>query len=528
MHLTLANENIPVIVLAAVAGVLAVVLIVVWTRLRRYAQARRKAEDIIEEARREGERLQKESKLEARDEVLKAKDQFQRESEAARTELKETERRLSKREDSLAEQGEMLVRKEKTVEAIEARLSDREKELTEQEAKLTATLAEEMEHLTRISGMGREEACQTFLRMVGEEMEQEEAEIVQNAIERANETASEKSREIIVQSIQRMASDVTAQSTVSSVDIPNDDMKGRVIGREGRNIRAFEKATGIDVIVDDTPGVVIVSGHDPVRREIAKRAMSKLILDGRIHPSRIEEVVAETKKEVDEQINEVGRQVILDLKLRGVNNKLVPLMGRLQFRTSYGQNVLTHSLEVARLSAAIAEQLGLDARLAQRCGLLHDIGKAIDHEVEGGHPKIGADLLRRHGERAEVVEAAAGHHDLKQAMSIYSWIVSAADAVSASRPGARRESLERYIERLEKLESIAMAFKGDGVESAYAIQAGREVRVIINAEKADDAMSIKLARDIARQIEGDLTYPGEIRITVIREKRAVEYARHAS
>jgi ribonuclease Y len=256
--------------------------------------------------------------------------------------------------------------------------------------------------------------------------------------------------------------------------------------------------------------------------------MEKLILDGRIHPSRIEEVVAETQKEVEQQILEVGKQVLLDLKIRGINNKLVPLLGRLQFRTSFGQNVLEHSLEVARLSSTIAEQLGLDARMALRCGLLHDIGKAVDHEVEGGHPQIGADLLRRHGERPEVVDAASDHHDLKTGMSLYSWIVSAADAVSASRPGARRESLERYIERLEKLEAIAMQFKPQGVESAFAIQAGREIRVIVNAEQADDAMSMKLARDIARQIENDLTYPGEIRITCIREKRAVEYARHAS
>ncbi|NIA21099.1 MAG: ribonuclease Y, partial [Anaerolineaceae bacterium] len=318
------------------------------------------------------------------------------------------------------------------------------------------------------------------------------------------------------------------ESTVSSVDIPNDEMKGRVIGREGRNIRAFEKATGVDVIVDDTPGVVIVSAHDSVRREVGRRAMAKLILDGRIHPSRIEEVVAETGKEVDQEIQEAGKQAIMEMKVRGINNKLVPMMGRLRFRTSYGQNVLQHSMEVAHLSGMIAEQLGLDARLARRAGLLHDVGKAVDHEVEGGHPEIGADLLRRYNEVPEVVEAAGSHHDLKPASGIYAWVVSAADAVSASRPGARRESLERYIQRLERLEAIAMQFKEKGVESAYAIQAGREIRVIVNADKTDDALAVKLARDIAKEIEADLTYPGEIRVTCIREKRAVEYARYVS
>jgi len=526
MHLILASvtDIVFAVVVVALAGSLALVLL----KLRKHQADRRQAGDILDAAKREAERTLKEAELEGRDEVLKAKDQFQKESEAARRELKDTERRLSKREDSLTEQAEMLVRKEKTIEAIERRLSEKEGELTVKEERLGKTLAEETEQLRRISGMNREQAQEMFLARVSQEMEQEEAEIVRNAVERANEEATEKARNVTVQAIQRLASEFTAQSTVSSVDIPNDEMKGRVIGREGRNIRAFEKATGIDVIVDDTPGVVIVSGHDPVRRETARRSMSKLILDGRIHPARIEEVVGETRNEVDQEMLEAGKQAVLDLKVRGINNKLVPLLGRLKFRTSYGQNVLEHSLEVSRLSGMIAEQLELDDRLARRCGLLHDIGKAMDHEVEGGHPQIGADLCRRHGERPEVVEAAAGHHDLKSAMSVYAWIVSAADAVSASRPGARRESLERYIQRLEKLEGIAMAFKEQGVESAYAIQAGREVRVLINAEQADDAMAMKLARDIAKQVEGDMTYPGEVRITCIREKRAVEYARYAS
>ena len=528
MHLVLAEIGVPEIILGVLCLALACGLVVVIMKLRTHTQAGRQAAQIIEEAQQKAEQVVKGAQVEARDAALKAKDQFQKESESTRAELKEMEKRLTKREDSLTEQAEMLVRKEKTVESIERRLNEKDAEMLAKQEKLDAALASEMAQLTRISGLSSEQAQEMFLARVSQEMEQEEAEIIHAAIERANETAIEKSREIVVQSIQRLASEFTAESTTSSVDIPSDEMKGRIIGREGRNIRAFEKATGIDVIVDDTPGVIIVSGHDPVRREIGRRAMEKLILDGRIHPSRIEDVVAETRKEVDNQILEIGKQVILDLKIRGLNNKIVPLLGRLQFRTSYGQNVLEHSIEVAKLSSTIAEQLGLDARMALRCGLLHDIGKAIDHEVEGGHPQIGADLLRRNGERAEVVDAAGEHHDLKAGMSLYSWVVSAADAVSASRPGARRESLERYIERLEKLESIAMQFRPQGVESAFAIQAGREVRVLVNAERADDAMAMKLARDIAKQIEGDLSYPGEIRITVIREKRAVEYARHAT
>ncbi len=519
-------------VLAAVFGVLALLLAaglaLVLMKLREYRKAGAEAEEIRAQAKQDGDRIRKEAELEARDERLKARDEFQKETDATRKELKDTERRLSKREDALSEQGEMLVRKEKTVEAIERRLNERDKELAGKQQELDKALADALETLRRVSGMSPEEAREQFLARVADELEQEEAEMVKKSVDRANEEAAEKSRDILVQAIQRLSSEITAQSTVSSVDIPNDEMKGRIIGREGRNIRAFEKATGIDVIVDDTPGVVIVSGHDAVRREIARRAMDKLIVDGRIHPARIEEIVAETQKEVDQEVKETGRQVILDMKLRGVDDKLVPLLGRLKFRTSYGQNVLQHATEVAALSGMIADQLGLDARLATRCGLLHDIGKAIDHEVEGGHPEVGADLLRRYGEAPEVVESAQSHHDLKVANGVYAWIVSAADAVSASRPGARRESLDRYIQRLEKLESIAMQFKDRGVESAFAIQAGREVRVLINSERADDATSMKLARDIAKQVEEDMSYPGEVRITCIREKRAVEYARYAS
>lgn len=516
------------IVFALVAVVLAVLLAMVNRSLTNFKQKHQSAQDILEKAQRDADQLRKEAELESRDRALKEKDAFLRETEGTRTELKELERRLSKREDSIAEQGELLVRKEKTIESIERRLNEREQQLKQKEEQIAGALNEQLQKLQQISNLSQEQARELFVTRISQEMEHEEGEIIRHHVERANEEAEERARNIIVQSIQRLASDTTSEATVSSVDIPSDEMKGRIIGREGRNIRAFEKATGVDVIVDDTPGVIIVSGHDSVRREIARRAMSKLIIDGRIHPARIEEVVAETKKEVDQQILEGGKQVVHDLKIRGLNSKLIPLLGRLQFRTSYGQNVLQHSVEVANLSGMIAEELGLDSTLATRCGLLHDIGKAVDHEVEGGHPEIGGDLCRRYGEAPEVVESAAAHHDLKPVTGIYSWIVSAADAVSASRPGARRESLERYLQRLEKLESIALGFREQGVESAFAIQAGREVRVLVDANRSDDAETMKLARDIARKIESELTFPGEIQVTVLREKRAVEYARYVS
>ncbi|HOF18708.1 MAG TPA: ribonuclease Y, partial [Phycisphaerae bacterium] len=345
----------------------------------------------------------------------------------------------------------------------------------------------------------------------------------QKRLEEARDRADAQAREIVVTAIQRYAAEHTCDSTVSTVDIPSDDMKGRVIGREGRNIRAFEKATGVDVIVDDTPGVVVVSAFDPVRREVARRTLEKLIQDGRIHPTRIEEVAAGVEKDIQKEIQEAGKQAVVEANIRGLHSKLVGLLGRLQFRTSYGQNVLRHSMEVAYLSQVIADELGLNGQLARRCGLLHDIGKAIDHEVEGGHPEIGADVCKRCGERDEVVNAIGGHHGDVQATSIYTPIIAAADAISASRPGARRETLERYVQRLQKLEEIAASF--EGVKQAYAIQAGREVRVIVDAENVDDRLSAKIAHNIARRIEDEMEYPGEVKVTLVREVRCVDYAR---
>jgi len=377
--------------------------------------------------------------------------------------------------------------------------------------------------LLKISGMSVDDAKEMLLQRLDDECEHEMSALISRKLEEANETVNEKSREIISAAIQRYASEQTCEVTVSTVEIPNDDMKGRVIGREGRNIRAFEKATGVDVIVDDTPGMIVVSGFNPVRREVARLSMERLIQDGRIHPSRIEELVTQTKKEVNHKILQLGKDAAVEANVRGLQNRILSLIGALNFRTSYGQNVLRHSVEVAFLSQIMADELGLDGSIARRAGLLHDIGKAIDHEVEGSHPAIGANYLKRFRESSVILNAVEGHHGDILPDNPYTPLVAAADAISASRPGARRETLERYIKRLEKLEEIAGSFKG--VENAYAIQAGREIRVIVNAAKIDDESAVKIARDIANKVESEMVYPGEIQVTLLRELRCVEYAR---
>ncbi len=471
----------------------------------------------------EAEKIVARAEADAKSEFLARRQQFDAETEETRKELRDEERRLGKREDLLDQKLETLNSKERQIEATDKANQEREKSLAAKDRQISDVLDQQKRELLKIGQMSTEQARETVLQRVEKEMEHDCAILVQKRLDEARESAEAEAREIIVQSIQRYASDHTYDSTVSTVDIPSDDMKGRVIGREGRNIRAFEKATGVDVIVDDTPGVVVVSGFDPIRRETAKRSLNKLIQDGRIHPTRIEEVVAATAREIDKEMQAAGKQAAIDANIRGLHHKLIELLGRLHFRTSYGQNVLQHSVEVAYLSQAICDQLGLKSTLARRAGLLHDIGKAVDHEVEGGHPQIGADLLKRYGERDEVINAASGHHGDVEAASIYTPIITAADAISASRPGARRETLERYVQRLQKLEGIATSF--DGVQQAYAIQAGREVRVIVDAEDVDDRLSGKIARDIARRVEDEMEYPGEIKVTLVREMRCVEYAR---
>ncbi len=477
----------------------------------------------IEGAKREGENIIKSAQIDAAAEAIKKKEQFTAEVDHIRAELRETEVRLSKREDVLDRHAEQLQQREKTLKQQQRDIDTKLHNVGVKEKQLSALLAQQKNQLLKITAMNIEEAKELLLKRLEDECEHEMSALIQRKVDEAVEAADEKSREVISSAIQRYATEQTCEVSVSTVDIPNDDMKGRVIGREGRNIRAFEKATGVDVIVDDTPGMVVVSGFNPVRREVARLAMERLIQDGRIHPSRIEDIVAQTKKEVNQKVLQLGKDAAVEANVRGLSNKVLSLIGALNFRTSYGQNVLRHSIEVAFLTQVMADELGLDGAVARRAGLLHDIGKAIDHEVEGSHPVIGANYLKRFNESSVILNAVAAHHGDIAADNPYTPLVAAADAISASRPGARRETLERYIKRLEKLEEIAGSFKG--VENAYAIQAGREIRVIVDAEKIDDESAMKIARDIAKKIEGEMTYPGEIQVTLLREVRCIEYAR---
>jgi ribonuclease Y len=506
-----------------VAGGAAVYGLLIFTGKNIVELAKNEANQYRETSKIAAESKAREIALAAQDEQRKRKDEFNKESQATRQEIKDMEARLSKREDTLDRKLDTLSVKEKNLEDLGARLTLRDRQAAAKETELTEILKEQRDKLLYISGINAEQAKEMLLRRVEDECKRDVGEIIQRMTEQATEEAKEKSREIILTAIQRYAADQTSGHTVSTVAIPSDDMKGRVIGREGRNIRSFEKTTGVDVIIDDTPGVVIVSCFDPVRREIARISLEHLVQDGRIHPARIEEVVAQTTKEMDEELLKIGKEAIQEANLPNINKAIIPMLGRLGFRTSYGQNVLRHSMEVAYLSQTIADELGLDGTIARRAGLLHDIGKAMDHETEGGHPQIGMEFLKKFNESEAVLNAAAGHHGDVPATTPYTPIIMAADAISASRPGARRESLERYVKRLQDLEELAKSF--EGVRQAYAIQAGREIRVIVDARSVDDKVTAKIARDISKKIESDLTYPGEIKITVIREVRTVEYAR---
>jgi ribonuclease Y len=486
-------------------------------------QLEQQANSIVKNAQLEAEKIKQKGELDAKAEYVRRSEQFEKESIETRNEFRETERRLAKREDNFERKQESITAKERNLEALNRKIADREKAITVKEKQLDDTIDQQRAQLLKITNMSMEEARDLLLQRVEKEVAKESSDLIEKRFNEAKETAGVKAREIIITTIQRYAAEHTSDYTVSTVDIPNDEMKGRVIGREGRNIRAFEKATGVDVIVDDTPGVVVISSFDPVRREVARRSLEKLIQDGRIHPGRIEELVAETALEVDQEVTEIGKKAALETNVLNLHPKMYELLGRLNFRTSYGQNVLRHSVEVAYLCQIMADELGLDGALARRCGLLHDIGKAVDHEVEGGHPHIGAELAKRYNEKPEVVNAVEGHHGDGEIRSLYTPLVSAADAISASRPGARRESLERYIRRLEQLETIANGFPG--VRQSYAIQAGREIRVIVDASEVDDGNTMRMARDIAKKVEGEMEYPGEIKVTLLREVRAVEYAR---
>jgi ribonucrease Y len=487
-------------------------------------QAQARARDILDQARKDAERITKDAELQARDEMFSKREAFTRETDQARNDIRELERKLERKEASLDVRHKELVKKDKAVEHAKEKVTERKEALEKRTVELEALIREETERLHNLSGLTREQAEKLLIERVERDLTDQIAGRIQRHEERIRAEAEEKAREVLTSAIQRYAAPHTAAATVSTVDIPSDDMKGRIIGREGRNIRTFEKATGVDVIVDDTPGVVIVSAFDNVRRETARLSLNKLIQDGRIHPTRIEEVVAETQKEMEKHIMELGKAAVAEAEVGPVHEKLVHLLGRLRFRTSYSQNVLNHSLEVCHLAGMIAGEIGFDTRLARRCALLHDIGKAADHEMEGGHPKIGAELAKRYGETSkEVLHAIAGHHDDITIDHPYTVLVAAADAISASRPGARRETLEKYVKRLEELEAVACGFPG--VEQAFAIQAGRELRVIANSHRTTDAEAQKVAHDIARAIEEQLDYPGEIKVTVVRETRSIEIAR---
>ncbi len=489
----------------------------------RIRQAEDQVKNILKEAETKAENITKTAQLEAKAESIKMREEFEKESTQVRNELRDLERHITKREDTVDRKWDTITEKEKQLDRRDAKLVEKEKDIANKDEQLTKTLSEQRTHLLRIANISVEEAKEMLLARIEGEVTHEASSLIERVINKAKEEADTRSREITLNAIQRYAAEHTSNGTVSTVDIPNDDMKGRVIGREGRNIRAFEKSTGVDVIIDDTPGVVVVSAFDPIRREVARISLDKLIQDGRIHPARIEEIVNETRKELDQKLFEIGKSVTVEVNVNGVNSKLFPYLGRLSYRTSFGQNVLRHCVEVAFLAQTMAEELGLDGALARRCGLLHDIGKAMDHEIEGGHPEIGADFLRKLNEPQEVVNASAGHHGDIPSTSPYTPLIAAADAMSASRPGARRETLERYIKRLENLEAIATGF--DGIKQAYAIQAGREVRVIVDPERIDDQSAWKIAHDIAKKVEDELTYPGEVKITLLREVRCVEYAR---
>jgi len=478
--------------------------------------AEERARKIIDDAISTSEAKKREIMLEAKEETLKAKNELDQEIRERRGELQRLERRLQQKEESLD-------RKVETLEKKEDALNKKVEQIDELREEVIALQQKEIQELERISGLTSEEAKEYLLKTIENEVKHESAMLIKEIETKAKQEADKKARDIITNAIQKCAADHVADTTVSVVPLPNDEMKGRIIGREGRNIRTLETLTGIDLIIDDTPEAVILSGFDPIRREVARIALEKLIVDGRIHPARIEEMVEKAKKEVETLIREEGEAATFETNVHGLHPELIRLLGKLRFRTSYGQNVLKHSIEVANLSGLIAAELGVDVRLAKRAGLLHDIGKAVDHEMEGSHISIGVDLCRKYRESNIVLNAIEAHHGDVEPESIIAVIVQAADTISAARPGARRETLETYIKRLQKLEEIADSFKG--VEKSFAIQAGRELRIMVIPEETDDAQMVLLSREVAKKIENELEYPGQIKVHLIRETRAIEYAK---
>jgi len=486
-------------------------------------EAEAKATQILEQAKKEAQDKHREAELEAKDLLYKMRQDFERSTQERRQEISSLEKRLTQKEENIDRRLDLLEKKEKEIEVKHEDLKKQEEGIKTKENQLQSLIAEEKERLQKISSLSAEEAKQILLSRLNDELNVEKAGLIKKQEEEIKSVGDKKAREVISLAIQRCAAEHAVETTVSVVNLPSDEMKGRVIGREGRNIRAFEMATGVDVIIDDTPEAVTLSAFDTVRREVARLALEKLISDGRIHPGRIEEVVEKAKKEMDEKIKEEGERAAFDSGVNNLHPELIKLLGRLKYRTSFGQNALQHSKEVSFLLGTMASELGMDMKLARRIGLLHDIGKAVDHQVEGTHAKLGADLARKYNEIPEVVSAIEAHHEEAESTSLFAVLAIAADAISATRPGARRETLETYIKRLDKLESIANLFKG--VEKSYAIQAGREIRVIVQPEKISDNDAVNLAREIRKKIEEGMEYPGQIKVSVIRETRAIEYAK---
>ncbi len=512
----------PVVLIMATALVCCVgtALVTVYVRKttieKKVGNAEEKAREIIDDALKVAERSKREALLEAKEESLKTKNELEKETKERRAELQRYERRVLSKEEALDKKSEALERREASYAA-------KEEKLAKQSAEIEQLHSKRVQELERISGLTSEQAKDYLLKTVEDEVKHETAVLVKELESRAKEEADKKAKEYVVTAIQKCAADHVAETTISVVQLPNDEMKGRIIGREGRNIRTLETMTGIDLIIDDTPEAVILSGFDPIRREVARIALEKLIVDGRIHPARIEEMVEKAQKEVEVMIREEGEAATLEVGVHGIHPELVRLLGRMKFRTSYGQNALKHSIEVAHLAGLLAGEIGVDVRMAKRAGLLHDIGKSIDHEVEGSHIQIGADLCKKYKESATVINAVESHHGDTEPTSLISCLVQAADTISAARPGARRETLETYTNRLKQLEDIANGFKG--VDKSFAIQAGREIRVMVVPEQVDDAAMVLLARDISKQVEAELEYPGQIKVNVIRESRVTDYAK---
>ena len=516
----------PIGIVIAVAVVLIIVSAVIShfvtvSNLKKNAEskignAENKAREIIDDAVKTAEAKKKESLLEIKEESIKNKNELERESKERRSELQRYEKRVLSKEEALDKRSEAIERRE-------AGFTAKEEELKQREAKVEELSQQRVQELERISGLTSEQAKEYLLKTVEEDVKHDTAKMIKEMEAQAKEEADKKAKECVVTAIQRCAADHVAETTISVVQLPNDEMKGRIIGREGRNIRTLETLTGVELIIDDTPEAVVLSGFDPIRREVARIALEKLIVDGRIHPARIEEMVEKAQKEVDSMIREEGESAALEVGVHGIHPELIKLLGRMKFRTSYGQNALKHSIEVAQLSGLLAGEIGLDVRVAKRAGLLHDIGKSIDHDVEGSHIQIGVDLCRKYKESATVINAVEAHHGDVEPESLIACVVQAADTISAARPGARRETLETYTNRLKQLEDIANQFKG--VEKSFAIQAGREIRIMVVPEQVSDADMVLLARDIAKQVEFELEYPGQIKVNVIRESRVTDYAK---